>query len=299
MSAVTSAVTSAPSVRVLVVVKDSTIRRIWTARLRSLGYIVSSTADSVGAEMLLDSFSPDVVVLDVDLPWRQYVGDPISAVLRRTHAWLIVTTPSSAASEHDRLLEVGAHYVITITQETDELMSALSFLAGSRRDEPEVPVPAMTSSAVSVPIHGHACFGSLSIDVDRRVVTVDDHEVPLTRIEFDLLVELCRKPRGVSLRRDLLASIWGQSSDSDAHIVDVHLSNMRRKLAAAKPGTRFVQTVRGIGFRLSDALLQNTHGAPALSGGHSEGSRVASSKAPSAQKYIALSHHRPVSTAAR
>ncbi len=306
-----SSMHSARNTRVLVLVSDSSIRRAWTTELRDLGYIVSGTGDSVGAELLLGSFAPDVVVLDIDLPWRQYVGDPINAVLRRTHAWLIVATPSRSRVEHERLRDIGAHSVITMSTSPLTLLEAMTPLVGSKRDAAESEPSSIPISSTIVPITGQAQFGSLLLDTDQRVVMVDGKEVPLTRIEFDLLAELCRKPRGISLRSELLVSVWGQPSDGDVHIVDVHLSNMRRKLSAAKPGTRFVQTVRGMGFRLADALMQNavpdglrlagTNGggggtiAPMTTSAHGNGNRNRNG----VQAYIASNHHWPASTAAR
>lgn len=293
------------SIRVLVVVGDTSIRRAWTNELREFGYIVSSTGDSVGAEVLLESFTPDIVVLDIDLPWRQYVGDPINAVLRRTHAWLIVATGAHAQQEHDRLRAIGAHDVIEMTENTSGLLSALTPFVGVRRDAPDTAASPMQFSSAIVPLSGQAQFGALMLDTDQRIVTVDGKEVPLTRIEFDLLAELCRKPRGISMRSDLLVSVWGQPSDGDAHIVDVHLSNMRRKLSAAKPGTRFVQTVRGMGFRLADALMQGpkpeTHRlVNSNSGADGSGSpTTGSASGNGSQAYVASSHHWPASTAAR
>jgi two-component system OmpR family response regulator len=107
-------------------------------------------------------------------------------------------------------------------------------------------------------------FGVLAIDLGLREVTVNGRVVPLTRIEFDLLAELCRNPRSVRARTELLHEVWGHEWVGDTHVVDVHMSNLRRKLHHHAPGVQFVQTVRGIGFRLADDLLR----PPALAGSH-------------------------------
>ena len=98
-------------------------------------------------------------------------------------------------------------------------------------------------------------YGPLHIDLGRRQARINDTVVNLTRIEFDLLGHLCQHPRDVSTREELLRTIWGEHWVGNPHMVDVHLSNLRRKLHRRGPETRFIVTVRGVGFRLSDQIL--------------------------------------------
>jgi two-component system OmpR family response regulator len=95
-------------------------------------------------------------------------------------------------------------------------------------------------------------FGPLTIDLGRREVRVDDEEVATTRIEFSLLEQLCRRPTEVCTREDLLDAVWGPTWVGDNHVVDVHLSNLRRKLDKAAPEIKVIHTVRGVGFRLAN-----------------------------------------------
>ena len=89
-------------------------------------------------------------------------------------------------------------------------------------------------------------FGAVFIDVDRSGAT---------RLEFDLFAQLCRRPHEVCTRAQLIAAVWDPGWVGDTHVVDVHLSNLRRKLNQAHPNTEFIRTVRGVGFRISDDLL--------------------------------------------
>lgn len=98
-------------------------------------------------------------------------------------------------------------------------------------------------------------IGPLHIDRDRREITVGGRPVGATPIEFALLERLCEQPGQVRSRTDLSHAVWGRNRSGDPHIVDVHLSNLRRKLRAVAPGLRFVHTARGAGFRLADDLL--------------------------------------------
>ena len=95
-------------------------------------------------------------------------------------------------------------------------------------------------------------IGPLTIDLGRRDVRVDEEEVATTRIEFSLLEQLCRRPTEVCTREDLLDAVWGPTWVGDNHVVDVHLSNLRRKLDKAAPEIKVIHTVRGVGFRLAN-----------------------------------------------
>ena len=98
-------------------------------------------------------------------------------------------------------------------------------------------------------------LGPLTIDTGRHEIRLADVEVAATRIEFSLLEHLCRRPTEVASRSELLESVWGQNWVGDTHVVDVHLSNLRRKLDQAAPELRIVHTVRGVGFRISNEIL--------------------------------------------
>jgi DNA-binding response OmpR family regulator len=90
----------------------------------------------------------------------------------------------------------------------------------------------------------------LDIDVSRRTARVDGQPVELTRTEFEILAALARDPGVVVDRPALLASVWGPGY-SDDHLVDVHVANLRRKLGDNPEHPRFVETVRGVGYRLA------------------------------------------------
>lgn len=89
-------------------------------------------------------------------------------------------------------------------------------------------------------------FGELEVDPAARVVRVRGRDVALTRVEFDLLDSLSSSPGAVLTRRQLIDRVWGQDWYADEHVVNVHISNLRRKLGVAG---RLVLTARGVGYR--------------------------------------------------
>jgi DNA-binding response OmpR family regulator len=90
----------------------------------------------------------------------------------------------------------------------------------------------------------------LHVDATRRIARVDGRPVDLTRTEFDILAALARDPGVVVDRPTLLGSVWGPGYTDD-HLVDVHVANLRRKLGDNPDEPRFVETVRGVGYRLA------------------------------------------------
>jgi len=111
----------------------------------------------------------------------------------------------------------------------------------SRRRPLEVSDPRI---AASVPVR----WGPFSIDESTRIATCDEHDLPLTRIEFDLLMLFVLHPLQVLTRAQIVEHVWG-AWFGDHHLVDVHLSRLRRKIAR-ESGRATLSAVRGVGFRL-------------------------------------------------
>ena len=95
-------------------------------------------------------------------------------------------------------------------------------------------------------------LGRLTVDLESRAVAVDGDEVELTRTEFDLLATMVRAPRRVWGRDVLMRIVWGDGWAADEHLVEVHVGNMRRKLARPAAAAAFIRTVRGVGYRMEE-----------------------------------------------
>jgi DNA-binding response OmpR family regulator len=239
--------------RILIAVDDPDLRRISVAGLRAGGFCVSAPTDGEAALMLAESFSPDVLVVGARLLSPD--GRPLYEALRESsEQYLLCITDEGATRTRAAVLLSGADDAVSIPLSPEELTARCHALLRrprqllNRRDK-----AAMTTLA----------FGPLVIDLGRRQVRVDDGAVATTRIEFSLLEQLCRRPTEVCTREDLLASIWGPEWIGDNHVVDVHLSNLRRKLDKAAPHVKVIHTVRGVGFRLSNDVTDSIEIAPA------------------------------------
>jgi DNA-binding response OmpR family regulator len=93
-------------------------------------------------------------------------------------------------------------------------------------------------------------FGDLLVHPEAREVRLAGELVDLTRTEFDLLDVLSANPRRVFPRRALIAEVWGSDWYGDEHIVDVHIAHLRTKLRDDASNSRYVITVRGVGYRM-------------------------------------------------
>jgi DNA-binding response OmpR family regulator len=94
-------------------------------------------------------------------------------------------------------------------------------------------------------------LGALEIDEGRRLASIDDTPVDLTRKEFDLLMRLAREPGVVVRREDIMADVWDENWWGSTKTLDVHISSLRRKLGEDPAEPRYIHTSRGVGFRLA------------------------------------------------
>ncbi len=222
---------------VLVVDDEDAIRAVVRGFLERDGLAVAEAADGPSAVEAARGLAPDVIVLDVMLP-----GFDGLEVLRRVRAFSdpMVILLTARAEEVDRIvgLRVGADDYVTKPFSAAELAARVGALLRRRR-------PAADAAPGGPP--------GLAIDPARRAVVVDGTRVELTVIEFDILVALARDPGVVLTRQQLLDAAWGADWLGDEHVLDVHVANLRRKLGDDPARPRFVETVRGVGYRLRTA----------------------------------------------
>ena len=223
--------------RALLIDPDTLLRKSWEKALRAEGFAVTGTPEAEAGLILTASFKPDIIVLDLRLRSLGTHRAAYFAEIRSlTDAYLIGVTDQSDELERVRLLRAGADDVVSKPISTIELAARLRALLRRPRR--------ITEGIVLGPPPTVMRYGPLHIDLGRRQARINDTVVNLTRIEFDLLGHLCQHPRDVSTREELLRTIWGEHWVGDDHVVDVHLSNLRRKLHHRAPETNFIATVR-------------------------------------------------------
>jgi DNA-binding response OmpR family regulator len=229
--------------RALVVDDEAPILDLVRDYLERDGFEVATAADGPAALDAVRDTGPDVVILDVMLPGL----DGIEVCRRlRTFSDAYVLMLTARGEEIDRIigLSVGADDYLVKPFSPRELVARAKALL--RR-------PRSTAAAGESSGRGSRMPPGLEIDEARRLVRVDGRVVELTTTEFDLLAALARDPGVVIRRPALLDRVWGIELVADHHLVDVHIGNLRRKLGDGPARPRFIETVRGVGYRLREA----------------------------------------------
>lgn len=228
---------------ILVVDDEANIRELLTVYFTSAGFDVRQAADGPsGLRAALDD-PPDLVLLDIMLPGMD--GAAVCRALRESsNVPVIMLTARSSDLDKVALLEAGADDFVTKPFSPPEVVARVRAVL---RRTGHASAPAEHSEAVEV--------GGLRIDPAERRVTVDGAEVELTAKEFDLLAVMAAEPGVVFTRARLLERAWGFADYVDARGVDVHIRHLRGKLGDDAAEPRFVETVRGVGYRVRKPAL--------------------------------------------
>jgi DNA-binding response OmpR family regulator len=223
----------AEQLRVLVVDDEKPILDLVGGYVVREGWHLLVANDGEAALVAARKYAPDVVVLDLMLP--EIDGLEVCRRLRAfSDAYVLMLT--ARGEEMDKVvgLSVGADDYLVKPFSPRELVARIK--AVTRR-----PRKSATRSALP---------GGLEIDELRHSVSVHGDGVELTALEFSLLAELAREPGHVVGRQVLLDRVWGPDAMADDHLVDVHVANIRRRLGDDADAPRFIETVRGVGYRL-------------------------------------------------
>jgi DNA-binding response OmpR family regulator len=222
--------------RILVVEDEPSIREVVSLYLSRAGYQVTVVNDGQAALESLAGQLPDLVVLDLMLP--EVDGLEITRWLReRGDTPIIMLT--ARREERDRIvgLEMGADDYVVKPFSPQELVSRVR--AVLRRTKGSAP------GGGERPL----VYGSLCIDPQTRLITVEGEEKILTAKEFDLLWTMARHPRQVFSRDQLLDLVWGLTEYIDPSTVTVHVRRLREKIEIDPGNPQYVQTVWGVGYR--------------------------------------------------
>ena len=225
--------------KVLVVEDDRKVAGFIEQGLIEEGYAVDVAPDGEEATMLAHVYDYDAILLDVMLPKKN--GFQVAAELRREgrNTPILMLTSRDAVEDVVRGLDAGADDYLSKPFRFDELLARVRAL--SRRGGAE---------RLEVLRYGH-----LALDRLRHVATVGGHRLDLTAKEFQLLEYFLLRPEEVVRRTALLEKVWDMHFDPESNVVDVHVGNLRRKIALLTSAQR-LETVRGVGFALRHAATE-------------------------------------------
>jgi DNA-binding response OmpR family regulator len=228
--------------RALVVDDAPENRMLVSALLVQQGFDVAQAEDGEAAVKAASLNPLDLIVLDLGLPDIDGV-EVCRRVREFSDAHVLMLTAQDTELDKVVGFEAGADDYVTKPFSVAELVGRVK--AVLRRT-------ASTAAAGARPVRPDVSrqFGTLTVDAVAREAMLDGVELDLTRIEFDLLDTLTAAPRVAFSRAQLLERVWGENWFGDDHLVDVHISNLRRKLADDPRSPDFVATVRGVGYRM-------------------------------------------------
>lgn len=205
--------------------------------LKAAGYEVVTAADGAEALKKAKSILPALILLDIMLP--EVDGLEVCKILRRdpSTAGIPIIMLTAKAAEIDRILglELGADDYITKPFSPRELI---------------LRVKKMLQRGQSVQQKADQMhFGDFSIDIPRHLVSMGGRKIELTATEFKLLTVLAERRGRVQSREQLLQDVWEYDNLIDTRTVDTHMRRLREKLGR---GARYLDTVRGVGYRFVD-----------------------------------------------
>ncbi len=225
--------------RVLIVDDEEVVVQLVALHLRQGGYSVLSAPDCRAAEQEIRREPPDLVVLDLGLPDEP--GTELCRRLRRDPrtARLPVIVLTARTEEIDRVVafELGVDDYVTKPFSPRELVLRVAAVLRRNHDAPAPPADRVV-------------VGDLVIDVPRHRASAEGQSVDLTRREFALLLDLALHRGRVQTREALLARVWEDDGQIDVRTVDTHVKRVREKLGRAG---ELIETVRGVGYRMTDA----------------------------------------------
>ena len=219
--------------RILVVDDEAPIRRYLRAALGAQGLTVYESASGMDALQAVLSHRPDIIILDLGLPDIDGIE-----VTRRLREWsqipIIILSVREAEQDKIAALDAGADDYLTKPFGTGELLARMRVALRKQISTGNEPV-----------------FQSngLTVDFARRLVSVNDRDVPLTPTEYGLLKILVTHAGKVITHRQLLKQVWGEGYD-DMHILRVNISNLRGKLEPDPSRPTYILTEPGVGYRL-------------------------------------------------
>ncbi|MGB9632729.1 MAG: response regulator [Chloroflexaceae bacterium] len=221
---------------ILLVEDEVTFAETLRYNLEREGYTVLQAIDGVEGLDLARRHNPDLIVLDIMLP--RLDGFSVCRVLRQESDVPVIML-TARQDEVDRIagLELGADDYITKPFSLGEFLARLRAIL--RRSEAH---PRISGREVLI-------AGGIKVDTSSRRAWRDGAELSLAQKEFDLLTCLIRN-RGIALTRDLLLErVWGAEFAGDSRTVDVHIRWLREKIEQDPARPRYIQTVRGVGYR--------------------------------------------------
>lgn len=224
---------------ILIVEDNNEINHMLTELLQNNGYATQSAYSGTEALLHLEKQIPRAVILDLMLPGM--TGEELLVRIKDVDSDIAVIIASAKEDVHTRvdLLRAGADDYVVKPFDTEELLARL-----------EVALRRNGRNGQDENLSARLTFKDIVMEPDRFRVMVSGQEIALTRREYLILALLMSNPSKVFTKNNIYESVWNEEFVGEDNAVNVHISNIRQKLAKVNGKETYIQTVWGIGFKM-------------------------------------------------
>lgn len=225
---------------ILVVEDDVDINNLISKTLEKRQYKITQAFSGSEALLQLSISDYSLILLDLMLPGMS--GEEIINKIRNEKEMpIIVISAKTSLNDKVNVLNIGADDYITKPFESEEIIARVnSNLRGYRKYKTETTLDKIYK------------FKNITLDEERREVKVNDTDIHLTGYEFDILSILIKNPDKVYSRESLYEQVWKNGYYGEDNSVNVHISNIRKKIKSVSKDEEYIKTVWGIGFKLNN-----------------------------------------------
>ncbi len=222
-------------IHILVVEDDKEINQLLCKMLQSKGYQTVGVTDGLSALQKVEEHSFELVLLDLMLPYKS--GDEFLAEFRRRSdiPVIVISAKSTVQSKVD-LLHLGADDYITKPFDLSEVLARVETQLRKQNKE---------SLRKQVLVYKDIVF-----DEECQKIVVNNTEIVLTHIEYEILHVLMKNPKRLYSKASLFELVWNEEFDYECNTIHVHISSLRSKLKKISPSKKYIETVYGMGYRL-------------------------------------------------
>jgi DNA-binding response OmpR family regulator len=225
------------SVDILIIEDDEDINRLLCNIVRKSGYSPKPAYSGTEAVIYLDSQKWDMVLIDLMLPGLSG-EDLLKKVTNESNVPIIIISAKLETQTKINSLRAGADDYITKPFDVDEVSARIDSCLRRYRDLSDAPLT------------NQMFYKDIVLDTDSKIVTVNDNELKLTAREYEILLLMMSSPKKVFSKSNLFESVWNEKFHGDDNTINVHVSNIRSKLAKANQNEEYIETIWGMGYKL-------------------------------------------------
>lgn len=224
---------------ILIVEDDADINTLLTTILGKQGYKITAAFSGSEARLCLQNNQFQLILLDLMLPGL--TGEKIIEEIRHEYTMPIIVISAKGQEDKLNVLRMGADDFISKPFDVEEVIARV-----------QVQLRRYTQFSNQKENEHQLSFKNMVLDTEAREVRICKTAVAFTSHEFDILHLLMKYPRKVFTRENLFQTVWGEPYYGDDNTINVHISNIRSKIAQHDPDMDYIKTVWGVGFKMSD-----------------------------------------------